>query len=1086
VLGAHDNRLQRTVAIKVLLRHGPETEARFLREARITARLQHPGIVPVYEVGVHADGEPYYAMKLIAGRPLRDLIAEADTFAARLGLLPCVLAVADAIAYAHSQGIVHRDLKPANIIVGDFAETIVIDWGLAKELRAARPALDASAMTPSPAADDPARTMEGSIVGTPAYMAPEQARGESVDERADVYALGAVLYHVLTGRMPFAENCKTVLLALVRTRSPAGIEHLVPEISPELATIVDKAMQWDRGARYATASEFAADLRAFLTGQLVAAHAYSPRQLFLRVLRRHRSLIAISAAALAVIAIIGVASLARILHERDVATSARHAAEAAHLRASSRTAELILAQAERALDTDPTAAIAWLKQYPVDGPNTPYAGAIAADSQSRGVARHVLRGHKGRVTSTFFDSKTSTIYSASTDGTVRAWDVGSGAGTLVATGLDYEESIFSEDAQGLVAAFLRNDHAIEVLHLRSRTRTTLAGHTGKIHAFRFSSGAAVLASASQDGTIRLWSLEGKPPRVLRGHRGDVHSVALAPHGATVVSAGLDGTLRRWDLASGAHEILSSAPAATLDVAFSPDGTALATSHAEGSVLLWRVHAGRARSPVPLRGPTPEPAIEVSRALADGPPLAAVRFSADGKRLAHLAPSQHLYVWDLASRTLVLERQLQGTCWWFDFSPDSSFLALGFGTGLVRLLDLARPAHHDLLGHGAAVVGTFSKDARWLVTSGAYTTLRLWPVPTSAGAYHSAHSDAVLDVDAAPRGHRAVSVGIDGRVALWDLDTASVTPLGAHGAAAWNVAFSPEGGRVATASWDGTVGIWPVNGDRPVRLAGHRGVVQAVTWLSPGDQVVSGGADGTVRLWDISRRTSRILHHHDALVLRVAASPDGRHVASASKGGVVSMYDRRTSGANLFIGHVGGIDALAFFPAGQMFATGGRDRSLRGWSLHDGERWRVADQRSFVFALSISPDGETVAAGTRDGTIIVRHATDGSERRLLGHSGWIRDLTFTPDGRYLVSGGHDLTIRIWDLARHHSIVFRGHEREITGVDVTSDGRWAVSASFDKTVRAWPIDLAHAPPAAGPELRRWLDSATSATTDTVEDL
>jgi serine/threonine protein kinase len=222
VLRARDNHLQRTVALKVLLRHGREAEARFLREARITARLQHPGIVPVHEAGVDAAGEPYYAMKLIAGRPLRDLIAEASTLEARLALLPHVLAVADAMAYAHSQGIVHRDLKPANIIVGDFAETIVIDWGLAKDLRAESPDDAPVHARPYRLGDDPAQTVIGTILGTPAYMAPEQARGEAVDERADVYALGAVLYHVLSGGPPFSGDCKEVLLAHVRTNRPPG------------------------------------------------------------------------------------------------------------------------------------------------------------------------------------------------------------------------------------------------------------------------------------------------------------------------------------------------------------------------------------------------------------------------------------------------------------------------------------------------------------------------------------------------------------------------------------------------------------------------------------------------------------------------------------------------------------------------------------------------------------------------------------------------------------------------------------------------------------------------------------------------
>jgi serine/threonine protein kinase len=153
------------------------SEIRFLREALITARLEHPGIVPVYEAGRWPDGTPFYAMKLVAGRSLRELIAECTTVDDRIGLLHHVIAVADAIAYAHGRNVIHRDLKPANVIAGAFGETIVIDWGLAKDLAVAD---DPIADGPS-RSDDPDLTTTGSVLGTPAYMPPEQERGEHVD-----------------------------------------------------------------------------------------------------------------------------------------------------------------------------------------------------------------------------------------------------------------------------------------------------------------------------------------------------------------------------------------------------------------------------------------------------------------------------------------------------------------------------------------------------------------------------------------------------------------------------------------------------------------------------------------------------------------------------------------------------------------------------------------------------------------------------------------------------------------------------------------------------------------------------------------
>jgi len=143
VFRAHDHELGRDIAIKQLVAWDPLAEARFQREARLTARLEHPGIVPVYEAGCWLDGTPFYAMKLIAGRPLRDLIAGCKTIDERIALLHHVIAVADAMAYAHDHGIIHRDLKPANVIVGDFGETVVIDWGLAKNVAEAEASVPA-------------------------------------------------------------------------------------------------------------------------------------------------------------------------------------------------------------------------------------------------------------------------------------------------------------------------------------------------------------------------------------------------------------------------------------------------------------------------------------------------------------------------------------------------------------------------------------------------------------------------------------------------------------------------------------------------------------------------------------------------------------------------------------------------------------------------------------------------------------------------------------------------------------------------------------------------------------------------------
>ena len=315
IVTAFDRRLGRTVAIKELRGQDAELVARFEREIALSAKLEHPAIVTIHDAGMWPSGEPFYVMRLVPGRSLADAIASAKELPARLALVPHVIAIADALAYAHGKRIIHRDLKPQNVMIGEFGETVVIDWGLAKERSASR--------SSTTSIDTKVETQLGDVLGTPAYMPPEQALGAATDERSDVYAIGAILYHVLAGKAPY-EGATTEVLDQVKRGAPPALE---PGAPADLLAIVQRAMAREPGDRYPSARELADDLRAFQAGRLVGAHRYSPGELFRRWVKTHRTALAVAAVAVVALAGIGAVSVYRIVQARAIAEHNRAQAE---------------------------------------------------------------------------------------------------------------------------------------------------------------------------------------------------------------------------------------------------------------------------------------------------------------------------------------------------------------------------------------------------------------------------------------------------------------------------------------------------------------------------------------------------------------------------------------------------------------------------------------------------------------------------------------------------------------------------------------------------------------------------------------
>jgi WD40 repeat protein/serine/threonine protein kinase len=1014
ILWARDNVLGREVAVKVLLdSHKDNRDAvrRFINEAQISARLQHPGIAPIHDLGRFEDQRPFLAMKLVRGKTLASILSgwtDEEREKHRSELLTIFERLCDTVAYAHSQGIIHRDLKPDNIMIGQFGEVQVMDWGLAKvlsngdptdggaadrrpdiatgEVRTAaygqtgKPSLASVDAGGSPAPSDNAAELLGSsprsgtetrvgvIMGTPAYMPPEQTVGRS-GKTTDVFSLGAILCEILTGKPPYrGDSPVDVFVKSTSSGIPVAFEALATcSADEELVVLSKECLDVNVDERLHDAVEVTRRFSSYMQATQSRLHE---------------------------------AKLSRVRAETATAEERKR-----------RRVTLALASSVLALVVIGLGAWAWIS------------------SQRARLAETIVglevRQRESAERQTYFATMASAFHE-----------------------LDAER-------------YSRVDYLLEKAAPRFRNwewdyiQQRFNQHVGTLDT---QSITAVLAGFVRDTNLILTV--------------DVHNVARFYDRSTgkIVVETSPGPGQPWAICPDGVFVLSQADVPVLwkartgrvvrqfdDIPFTSPSTGGGKSHVSSggshvaivsndNLLLVEVATGDLLKTIPL----------AHRCSAT--------FSADGKWLVW-CDGRTTHFWDLEAdceaRTPVTHERLLGRG--LDLSPDRSLLATTHENKII-VSDLQTGVQRELQADSFVSVVhsplvTFSADSSKLVSIPISGPIRVWQ-PRSGELLAE-----FVYLKGSPRsfswdGPLLLTLSAESSARLWDTRIVDMTVLRGHASFVYSVAVSPDGTMIASGSWDHTVRLWDgKTGAEITVLHGHRAPVVDLAFDPAGGRLVSASShDRSVFVWDTETGMPvNTIEFPGSPVMSVEFSPDGSDLFVAHGG--IDVLDAASFELKKKLD--GALVLVAFSPTGESFATlnGTHYITFNGVTVWDATSLTEigeyeAQQR--IRSLTYSPDGSRLLLGGTTGSIIVRDpsAVDKPLMEWSGHDREIFALAYLPDGTRFFSAGRDGTIRIWDAETGEEVgMLTGHDDYVYSLAVSPDGRFLVSGSGDSTVRIW---------------------------------
>ena len=1063
ILRAWDPDLRRELAMKVALggvardRRSGESSlddkllARFLEEAQVTAQLDHPGVVPVHELGLDDRGQVYFTMRLVEGRDLGQVMDEAQAPDAtsdpsaparvlpeggeewtQTRLVGVLLKVSEAMAYAHAKGVIHRDLKPANIMVGRFGQVYVMDWGLARVLGEPQAADladlgevgEASVSTDrrgqaSQESSTAAMTLAGDLIGTPAYMSPEQAAGahSQVGPAADIYCLGSILYHLLAGHMPYClpgerRDAVSVWTDL-RAGPPVSLQELNPRLPEELVAICRMAMAREISERYASMRDFGDDLRAYLEGRVVRAHRTGPWIETRKWIERNKAL-AITGA-IAVMALLGGLGGAATVQVR------------ANDRLEEQNEELLLSRNQARNATGE----ADLQRALVKVERDALAEAKRATERALVESRRVA--YVGGITAAALNLKAGNLPEVrrQLDGCpadLRGWEWGHYRLSLDTSLLTFGDqpgarmAIYSHDQQR-VHAICFDDRIRSFDATSGRELSVIAGGGKSVTSIAVDDAGRRLVSADLDGSLRVWTLEtGALEASFEAHPGGVIWVGFQDSGERVLSVGRDDRVV-------IHDLDSRLPVDSIALQATPQATnrvsGVGLDRAAGLLYVSR-----------LSGLLEILALEPLRALAEGSTgllVSSLAVDAHSGRYAVGTATGGILVYERAETTPSLSiTTTEPLLRRLEFSPDGRRLLACTADSPLLAWDATDGRSLGELGRLGKGIEHFVHSAdgsRLLVSARApergdgeqgMRGIQVWShEPVQFSIPFAEHDGAVRRIAFLSDGARLASLAIGADSArLWDAATGN--PLGSAfelDRPTSDLVVSANGSRVATASRDGSIYLWqPETGQQLARVDSGGRRLSGIALGPAGRQLALASTDGSLRIHDAT--TGRLLTvpiGSGDVIRTLAFHPNGRQLVLGDDGGALSVFDLDRGSRTTIEYREWSVRVIALSPHGRYMATCDNTQEVQLW---DATRWRVKHHlighRDRINDICFDGEGARLFTASDAGEILVWETAGGDRlAQLEGHSSGVTCLATSPDGTRLMSGSTDLFVRDWE-------------------------------------------------------------------------